>query len=89
MLADDVEMGDVESSEVQAPAAGQTASLAARDIEMQTMQPATDREEQTVNDSPNSLLGLKCWQDLPPEAAGVLDNRWLLSIQQPDDNTQL
>ena len=74
---------------VSGPVTGQRASQDAADIEMQTMHPETGSEEQTVIDSQTSLLELKCWQDLPPEEAGLKDNRWLLSHQPSNDETQL
>ena len=88
MSADDVETGDVQVAEVSVPAVGQSASQGPMDIEMQTLHPAISRDEQVVIDSQTSLLELKCWQDLPPAEAGVLDNRWLLSCQPSGDDPQ-
>ena len=72
--------------ELGAPATAATPSPDGSDVEMQLMRPATATagvDQEAVTDA-NCLLDLKCWQDLPPEEAGVHDNRWLLSAQRSE-----
>ena len=94
----DVETGGVEVIEVGVPAATAAApSSNGSDVEMQLMRPSTAiaSADQEAIASATCLLDLKCWQDLPPEEAGVHDNRWLLLVQRsdgqspPDGQTQL
>ncbi len=78
--------GGVVVIEVGAPVAAAAPNPGGSDVEMQLMRPAAGlaSADQEAIASATCLSDLKCWQDLPPEEAGMHDNRWLLSVQQSD-----